>query len=171
MDDKSRTEKLDDFKKLNTKFYEIYGDLFENRELIGTKAAYDYMALKIFEQYKTDYEYLKVTSEIVEKPELYAAKVRHNELVPRRRFFFFRNRAMKLSDEEILISLEKIFDERNAALLKEIEAREKLAEALDKSDDVSARPTAFDREEKPKGESGQLKGQISIDEVIKAEPQ
>lgn len=171
MGDNNRFDKLDDFKKLNTKFYEIYGDLFENRELIGTKAAYDYMALKIFEQYKTEYEYLKVTSETVEKPELYAAKVRHNELVPRRRFLFFRNRAMKLSDEELLIEFEKIHNERKEAILKDKEARLRLAEALEKSDDASQRPTVFDREEKPKGESGQLKGQISIDEVSKAEPQ
>lgn len=141
-------DKLGELKKLNAKFYELFGELFENREIIPNKGTYEYMAAKLFEQYKTEYEVLKVKTETEEKPALYNAKLRRSQLVPRRRFFLFRNRAQKLIDEEVTTELEKLFREYKSKI-------DMLIEALDNADDATQRSTVFDvpkpgQEEKPK---------------------
>ena len=130
-------DKLGELKKLNAKFYELFGELFESREIIPNKAIYEYLTAKLFEQYKAEYEVLKVKTETEEKPALYNAKLRHSQLVPRRRFLFFRNRAQKLIDEEVTTELEKLFREYKAKI-------DMLIEALDKADDASQRSTVFD---------------------------
>lgn len=130
-------DKLGELKKLNAKFYELFGELFESREIIPNKAIYEYLTAKLFEQYKAEYEVLKVKTETEEKPALYNAKLRHSQLVPRRRFLFFRNRAQKLIDEEVTTELEKLFREYKAKI-------DMLIEALDKADDATQRSTVFD---------------------------
>lgn len=130
-------DKLGELKKLNAKFYELFGELFESREIIPNKAIYEYLTAKLFEQYKAEYEVLKVKTETEEKPALYNAKLRHSQLVPRRRFFLFRNRAQKLIDEEVTTELEQLFREYKSKI-------EMLIDALDSADDASQRPTAFD---------------------------
>ena len=141
------SDKLEELRQLNSKFYELFGELFENKELMPNKATYEYMAAKLFEQYKGEYEVLKVNSETIERPALYGALVRHNELVPRRRFLFFRNRAQKLIDAEAMAEIEKFFRESKEKI-------ERLNELLDKSDDISKEPTAFEEPEAEQEESG-----------------
>lgn len=130
-------DKLSELKQLNIKFYELYGNLDKAREIIANNATYQYFAAKLFEQYKAEYEILKIKAETEEKPALYNAKLRHNQLVPRRRFFLFRNRAQKLIDEEVTTELEQLFREYKSKI-------EMLIDALDSADDASQRPTAFD---------------------------
>lgn len=130
------SEKLDELKKLNEKFYELFGRLYKNKTLLNNAKAYEYFGAKLFEQYKVDYELLRIKFEETEKPELYRENVKHNGLVPRRRFIFFRNRAQKLIDNEVIYELEKYFKQREEELRRNTEALERLNAALEKVDAV-----------------------------------
>ena len=185
-------EKLEELGKLNEKFYELYGNLSENRKFLGDNKTYQLFSTNLLEQYKAEYEILKIRFETIEKPKLYAAQVRHGELVPRNHFFFFRNRAKKLIDNEILLELDKYFNEREKAL-------ERLISALENEDSAEQETKAFNepamsgetpatviesaervKDEQPKAEkptrtrktrepkepnNAQLSGQVSIEEI------
>ena len=99
--------------ELNEKFYQLYGRLHKNKSLLAIKPEQiQYMATALFNQYKAEYRLLAMRAEIREQRELYDAELRHYVLVPRKRFFFFRNRAMKQLDAEILDGLEAWFAQR-----------------------------------------------------------
>lgn len=99
--------------ELNEKFYQLYGRLHKNKSLLAIKPEQiQYMATALFNQYKAEYKLLAMRAEIREQRELYDAELRHDVLVPRKRFFFFRNRAMKQLDAEILDELEAWFAQR-----------------------------------------------------------
>lgn len=99
--------------ELNEKFYELYGRLHNNKSLLAIKPEQiQYMATALFNQYKAEYKLLAMRAEIREQRELYDAELRHAVLVPRKRFFLFRNRAMKQLDAEILDDLEAWFAQR-----------------------------------------------------------
>lgn len=98
---------------LNEKFYQLYGRLHKNKSLLAVKPEQlNYIATALFNQYKAEYKLLVMRTEIRERRALYDAELRHYMLVPRKRFFFFRNRAMKQLDAEILDKLEAWFEER-----------------------------------------------------------
>ena len=100
--------------ELNEKFYQLYGRLHKNKSLLAIKPEQiQYMATALFNQYKAEYKLLAMRAEIREQRELYDAELRHYVLVPRKRFFFFRNRAMKQLDAEILDELEAWFAQRD----------------------------------------------------------
>lgn len=140
------SDKLDELRALNDKFYQLFGELFENRKLLDSNKTYQYMGEKLFEQYKTEYEVLRIKFETVEKPALYRAEVIHFETVPKNRFIFFRNRAKKLIDNEVFAELSKSFKARE-------EAVERLIEALDNQDSAEQRTTAFDEPQSEETES------------------
>ena len=99
--------------ELNEKFYQLYGRLHKNKSLLAIKPEQiQYMATALFNQYKAEYKLLAMRAGIREQRELYDAELRHEVLVPRKRFFLFRNRAMKLLDVEILDELEAWFEQR-----------------------------------------------------------
>ena len=99
--------------ELNEKFYQLYGRLHKNKSLLAIKPEQlQYMATVLFNQYKAEYKLLKMRVEIREQRELYDAELRHDVLVPRKRFFLFRNRAMKQLDAEILDRLDAWFEQR-----------------------------------------------------------
>lgn len=99
--------------ELNEKFYELYGRLHKNRSLLAIKPEQiQYMATALFNQYKAEYRLLLLRAEIRERRDLYDAELRHYMLVPRKRFFFFRNRAMKQLDSEIIAKLDEWFEKR-----------------------------------------------------------
>ena len=136
------SEKLNELRALNEKFYDLYGRLYENEPLfLGDKKAVDRFKSNLFEQYEAEYRVLKIKFETIEKPALYEAEVRHDILVPRNRFIFFRNRARKLIDNEVFCELDGYFARREKELEKQQEALERLLEALDSADQ---RTTAFD---------------------------
>ena len=151
-------EKLDELKNLNDKFYKMFGELFRNRKLLDNAETYKYFGKKLFEQYKVEYEVLQTKFETIEKPALYEAQVRHDMLVPRKRFIFFRNRAQKLIDDKVICELDKYFAEREEELRKKEEALERLLEALDS---VGSRTTAFDE---PLAEQHEPQGQDELEE-------
>ncbi len=136
------SEKLKELEELNEKFYKLFGRLHENKSLFNNAKAVEYFGDKIFEQYKIEYENLRIRFEEIEKPELYREQVKRGLLVPRNRFLLFRNRAKKLIDGEAAAELSKYFDDREKALKRQLEALEKLAKALENADSAD-RPTVF----------------------------
>lgn len=99
--------------ELNEKFYQLYGRLHKNKSLLAIKPEQiQYMATALFNQYKAEYKLLSMRAEIRERRALYDTELRHYILVPRKRFIFFRNRAMKQLDTEIIDKLEAWFEQR-----------------------------------------------------------
>lgn len=99
--------------ELNEKFYQLYGRLHKNKSLLAIKPEQiQYMATALFNQYKAEYKLLSMRAEIRERRALYDTELRHYILVPRKRFIFFRNRAMKQLDIEIIDKLEAWFEQR-----------------------------------------------------------
>lgn len=153
------SEKLTELRALNEKFYDLYGRLHENEELfMGDKKALDRFKANLFEQYKVEYELLLIKFETIEKPALYEAEVRHDMLVPRKRFIFFRNRARKLIDNEVICELDRYFAEREEKLRKQEEALERLLEALDSAEKQTS---AFDE---PLAEQDEPQGPDELEE-------
>lgn len=151
--------KLEELRILNEAFYKLYGRLHENEELfMGDKKALDWFKAKLFEQYKVEYELLLIKFETIEKPALYEAEVRHDMLVPRKRFIFFRNRARKLIDNEVICELDRYFAEREEKLRKQEEALERLLEALDSAEKQTS---AFDE---PLAEQDEPQGPDELEE-------
>ncbi len=161
------TEKLDELKALNEKFYEMFGRLFRNRKLLDNEKTVKYFGEKLFEQYKAEYEALKYKHELKELPELEKVKQRHYEFVPRtwRPWYFLflfrrRNRALKNIDREIYCEIETHFRKKEAAL-------ERLETALDKADGTDCRSVIFDEptEQTEQRKDGQAPRQITLDDA------
>lgn len=113
--------------ELNEKFYELYGRLYENGELLTPKQS-ALMGDNLLSQYKSEYELLQLKTGIEEARELYAVKSRRGKLIPKSlRFLFWKktNKAAEILDKEILNEIKQYFDRREKALAR-------LAEALDK---------------------------------------
>lgn len=113
--------------ELNEKFYELYGRLYENGELLTAKQA-ALMADNLLAQYKAEYELLTLKTGIEEAKELYTVKQRRGALIPHRwRFLFWgkANQAALTIEREIQAEIVRYFNEREKAL-------ERLIEALDK---------------------------------------
>ena len=99
--------------ELNEKFYQLYGRLHKNKSLLAIKPEQiQYMATALFNQYKAEYKLLSMRAEIRERRALYDTELRHYILVPRKRFIFFRIRAMEQLDTEIIDKLEAWFEQR-----------------------------------------------------------
>ena len=97
--------------ELNEQFFQLYGRLYKCKTLLAVNAEQEkYMAACLFNQYKAEYKLLLLKAEITERRELYATELRHYNMVPRKRFLFFRNRAMRQLDEKILSELEAWFE-------------------------------------------------------------
>ena len=124
--------------ELNEKFYELYGRLYENGELLTPKQA-ALMADNLLAQYKAEYELLALKTGIEEAKELYTVKQRRGTLIPHRwRFLFWRkeNYAAQVIDREIQTEITRYFNERERALARLVEAIEKEnAEALNESNE------------------------------------
>ena len=124
--------------ELNEKFYELYGRLYENGELLTPKQA-ALMADNLLAQYKAEYELLALNTGIEEAKELYTVRQRRGTLIPHRwRFLFWRkeNYAAQVIDREIQTEIARYFNEREKALARLVEAIEKEnAEALNESNE------------------------------------
>lgn len=129
--------KLDELDKLFNMFYQLYGNLFKNRKLLDNNKTYQYFGARIFEQFQIEYQILKIKFETIENPAIYEAYVRHDSLVPRRRFGIFRNSAQKLIDRKVTQELDEYFTKQIAAL-------ERLTAALDEADNAEHSLTVFD---------------------------
>lgn len=107
--------------ELNERYYALYGRLFENAELMEEKPA-RYMGDKIFEQYKKEYDALALKWSIPQKQEMFELKVKHGTLVPRNKFFIFKNRAKKLTLKELGLTLNDEFEAREKAYNARLQA-------------------------------------------------
>lgn len=119
--------------ELNEKFYELYGRLYENGELLTPKQA-ALMADNLLAQYKAEYELLALKTGIEEAKELYSVRQRRGALIPHRwRFLFWRkeNYAAQTIDKEIQAEITRYFNERERALARLVDAIEKENEAHD----------------------------------------
>lgn len=139
--------------ELNEKFYELYGRLYENGELLTPKQA-ALMADNLLAQYKAEYELLALKTGIEEAKELYTVKQRRGMLIPHRwRFLFWRkeNYAAQVIDREIQAEITRYFNEREKALARLVEAIEKEnAETLNESnEEVDETPEESTDEETP----------------------
>ncbi len=139
-------DKLDELKKLNEKFYELYGRLHENEELLGDAAQLKLFRQNLFEQYKAEYNLFKIKYETAEGPALYEAQVRHDILIPRRNCLIFRNRARKLIDGEIKCEQEEFFAKREKKLKDSKAALGLLKAKLDKADGKPSEPATTSAE-------------------------
>lgn len=133
--------------ELNEKFYELYGRLYENGELLTPKQA-ALMADNLLAQYKAEYELLTLKTGIEEAKELYAVKQRRGALIPHRwRFLFWRkkNYAADVIDREIQAEISRYFNAREKAL-------ERLIEALDKENGQTPEESNSEAESEPTDE-------------------
>ncbi len=134
--------------ELNEKFYELYGRLYENGELLTPKQA-ALMADNLLAQYKAEYELLTLKTGIDELKELYAVKQRRGALIPHRwRFLFWgkANQAATTIEREIQAETTRYFNEREKALARLVEAIEKenaetLNESNEEADETPEEPT------------------------------
>ena len=113
---------IDELKELNRKFYELYGDFRESKDLL-TEEQRQYTAKKLLEQYKNEYEMLDLQNEIEREKKMYVLRLKYAELVPRvrRPFPWFRrkyNTAAHLIAREVAAQVESIW----------LEQEEKIAE-------------------------------------------
>lgn len=102
---------IEELGKLIDSFCRQYGIVEDNKEILS-KQQYELMLNNLLAQYKAEYKLLLLRNEIKEKRALYDAELRYYMLVPRKRFFLFRNRAMKQLDAKILDELETWFTQR-----------------------------------------------------------
>lgn len=126
--------------ELNEKFYELYGRLYENGELLTPKQA-ALMADNLLAQYKAEYELLTLKTGINEMKELYTVKQRRGALIPHRwRFLFWgkANQAATTIEREIQTEITQYFNEREKALARLIEALDKENEQPSEESDSEA---------------------------------
>lgn len=112
---------LEDLEALNERIYELYGRLYENGELL-TKKQSDYIADGLFEQYKKEYEILKLNTDPDRVAAKYRAKERGELLTPRspcrfkRLFGQRKNKAAELIEREEQKTAEEGFAARESLL-------------------------------------------------------
>lgn len=102
-------EKIED---LNETFYKLFSRVKENREFM-TDSEFKFFHEKLFELYKEEHKRLTLENSIDRKNTLYELEQRCDELIPRRRFLFFRNKQMKITDKTLRKEFEEYFRMRS----------------------------------------------------------
>lgn len=123
--------------ELNEKFYELYGRLYENGELLTPKQQ-SLMGDNLLSQYKAEYELLAQKMGIDEERERFAVKKRRGAFIPRLwRVLFWKkeNQAAQLIEREIQAEITRYFNMREKALSKLIEALDRENGQCDDTDD------------------------------------
>ncbi len=99
---------LNELGRLNELFFRLYGEVYENTELLSKKQA-DYMMERLFEQYKSEYLKLFIEKDIDDKQALFVLKKRRKGYVPFS-FLFWKNKAFKLFRSQITKELDEYFN-------------------------------------------------------------
>ena len=139
---------LEDLEALNERIYELYGRLYENGELL-TKKQSDYIADGLFEQYKKEYEILKLNTDPDRAAAKYRAKERGELLTPRSPCWFKRlfgqrkNKAAELIEREEQKIAEEGFAARESVLDSQADkpSEEQAAEGAENPSESAAGPT------------------------------
>lgn len=82
---------IQELKELNDNFYELAGQLYENKVMLSDEM-FGYMQKVILEQYRLEYELLAAEGRIEPERKVFAAEIRHGLLAPakRRTILFWR---------------------------------------------------------------------------------
>lgn len=99
-----------DLDELNEKFFALCSRVNVYSSLMPEKIA-DYMADKLYEQYKVSYAIYATKKATKDGSDLYVLKKRKFALVPWK-FLFFRNKIGKITDKELKKEFKKLFTER-----------------------------------------------------------
>ena len=107
---------------LNERFYALYGRLYENSELL-TREQSDYMAKKLLEQYKDEYELLELKESVERSRLMYALRLKRGYLSPRTwRFLLIIKRkynfAAELLNREVNEEVQNLYAAQEAAIEK-----------------------------------------------------
>ena len=107
---------------LNERFYALYGRLYENSELL-TREQSDYMAKKLLEQYKDEYELLELKESVGRARLMYALRLKRGYLSPRtwRFLLIFKrkyNFAAELLNREVNEEVQNLYAAQEAAIEK-----------------------------------------------------
>lgn len=107
---------------LNERFYALYGRLYENSELL-TREQSDYMAKKLLEQYKDEYELLELKESVERARLMYALRLKRGYLSPRtwRFLLIFKrkyNFAAELLNREVNEEVQNLYAAQEAAIEK-----------------------------------------------------
>ena len=107
---------------LNERFYALYGRLYENSELL-TREQSEYMAKKLLEQYKDEYELLELKESVERSRLMYALRLKRGYLSPRtwRFLLIFKrkyNFAAELLNREVNEEVQNLYAAQEAAIEK-----------------------------------------------------
>lgn len=107
---------------LNERFYALYGRLYENSELL-TREQSEYMAKKLLEQYKDEYELLELKESVERARLMYALRLKRGYLSPRtwRFLLIFKrkyNFAAELLNREVNEEVQNLYAAQEAAIEK-----------------------------------------------------
>ena len=151
---------IEELGELNAKFYKLFGEFFENAQNMPSEPK-GIILKHLLEQYKAEYERLRLSKEIEELNELHEIEVKHSELVPRKRFFFFSNRSMKQLENEVGSTIDRYFKIREN-VLAELKA---MFDELEVQESAEHRTTAFDEPCSEENETDVLTAQMSVEEL------
>ena len=99
---------LDDFYRLNERFYNLYGRLYENSEFL-TKRQTDAISSRLLKQYEIEFKKLDYEKMIIDKKILFRIKTERGYFAPFK-FLFFKNKLAKLISKEIKDSAKNYYD-------------------------------------------------------------
>lgn len=107
---------------LNERFYALYGRSYENSELL-TREQSEYMAKKLLEQYKDEYELLELKESVERSRLMYALRLKRGYLSPRtwRFLLIFKrkyNFAAELLNREVNEEVQNLYAAQEAAIEK-----------------------------------------------------
>ena len=107
---------------LNERFYALYGRLYENSELL-TREQSEYMAKKLLEQYKDEYELLELKESVERARLMYALRLKRGYLSPRTWRFLLSvkrkyNFAAELLNREVNEEVQNLYAAQEAAIEK-----------------------------------------------------
>ena len=146
---------LESLERLNERIYELYGRLYENSELL-TKKQSDYIADRLFEQYKAEYALLEQNTEPARAEAHYRAWQSSFRLTPKapgwfKRVFLRRrkNRVALLFEQEVETAVERGFAMREVAL-------EKVGNEADQAEEAMPGPStaSFDSNNESRAPNG-----------------
>ncbi len=111
---------LKELKDFNENFFELYARLNQYKKFIASEEQFRFMADKIFEQYKTQYELFRLKHELDNQRNLYSARLKCSALIPARHRHWLLwkrdNRAAQLLSEEIRQEVEAFFAKEEEAI-------------------------------------------------------
>lgn len=102
--------------ELLDQYYELFGELYENLELLGE--AHTVMSQHLLTQYIKDYEQLRLENEINYARRLHKLKLLNANIAPHRKALIFPNRAMRVIGKRTKKEVKAFFSEEKERALE-----------------------------------------------------